>query len=704
MLHVLALANLAISQPMLHRIQGNPAYLRLERMQSWSVLIAVVAVILLPTVIVGLIRWLVQKSLGEQWAWRFHCAVIFFCISVVLLTWMMWTSRVLELMSYGVPESLFLIAALVWAGILIRSYVRSSWLQQFAEFSVIGVLLFPAALFSNEAVRAVLWPQPSALSHLNLRADKPCDVIMIVMDGVCGMSFLDAKHNIDSVRYPSFARLAAHSNWYRNASTVHYRTDQAVPAMLTGRMPQESAPGPVESSYPDNLFRILYETHQFEMTVFEPLTRLCPEELLANLEPISIPEQCLTLLRTVGTVCLKTALPNDMFELRIAIPHRWFGLASSPDVRQTEELRQGLIIYPWSSFRDLQFNHLLNCLYPRSRPGFHFLHVVAPHDPWSHLPSGKIYLDNPSYADFPQGALGQLGELWSDDPLDSARGWQRHLLQLQWVDTQLGRILDQLEQSGMLNECLLVVTADHGMAFRAGANRREPANTTLPDILSVPLFIKYPNQLEGFVDDQNVEIIDILPTIFDVLKLRTADEFDGQSLHADNRAHRPRKTLVGTESEIITDSAFEAKFDVVDRMLNLFGAGTDGRLVDCLNIRPELVGRRLDEFSILQENKSLQIQLKSGGGELQSGIPNLIPCYIQARLLGSETPDKPIEIAVVVNDVLYATTRTSSDHRLPRLFSALLPEDAFISAHRELLFFQIIEEAGTLSLQQIPLE
>ena len=73
-------------------------------------------------------------------------------------------------------------------------------------------------------------------------------------------------------------------------------------------------------------------------------------------------------------------------------------------------------------------------------------------------------------------------------------------------------------RTGLLDEALLVVIADHGYAFEMGVHRpahRDRAN--VDEVAPVPLFVKAPGQSEGEVDESLVRNIDIVPTIADLL-------------------------------------------------------------------------------------------------------------------------------------------------------------------------------------------
>ena len=271
---------------------------------------------------------------------------------------------------------------------------------------------------------------------VGVQAKNPVPIVMITFDGLCGMSLLNERHEIDSVRYPSFARLAQQSTYYRNATSVHARTSQALPAILTGQLPNPQKTSPVEASHPDNLFRLIYDTDEYEMSVFEPFTRLCPLELRRLDQPLSNSEQVLQLTGMLTRVYIATSLPPDLEFLQPHIPGIWFGFV--PNVREQREPFRGLIVYGWDPQHDMQVDHFTQTLVKADKPGFHFLHIVIPHDPWSHLASGKSYIKFSDISEPTAGSFGVTGELWGSDEFMVYQGWQRYLLQLQTIPELVG--------------------------------------------------------------------------------------------------------------------------------------------------------------------------------------------------------------------------------------------------------------------------
>ena len=66
--------------------------------------------------------------------------------------------------------------------------------------------------------------------------------------------------SIDAELFPNLARLAADATWYRNATTVADSTSEAVPAQLTGELPE---PGdlPTSTHHPRSLFTLFRRSH-----------------------------------------------------------------------------------------------------------------------------------------------------------------------------------------------------------------------------------------------------------------------------------------------------------------------------------------------------------------------------------------------------------------------------------------------------------
>ena len=176
-------------------------------------------------------------------------------------------------------------------------------------------------------------------------------------------------------------------------------------------------------------------------------------------------------------------------------------------------------------------NEFVRSLRPGRAARLDFLHVLLPHQPWHYLPSGQDYEEG--------AARGAPFYSWANASV-ARTARVRHLLQLQASDRLLGRILDRLQELRVYDSSLVVVTADHGVAFEEGEAVRGLSAGAYEGVAWTPLFIKAPGQSRGVVDDQPVLSIDVLPTIADHLDIDLPWKMDGRSALGPRRREGPR--------------------------------------------------------------------------------------------------------------------------------------------------------------------
>jgi len=101
---------------------------------------------------------------------------------------------------------------------------------------------------------------------------------------------------------------------------------------------------------------------------------------------------------------------------------------------------------------------------------------------------------------------------------------------IRWTDTTIALLFDYLEAEGYLDDTLVVITSDHGEAFRErgfeGHARKVYRETT-----EVPLILSFPFELEeGVVVEARSRGVDVWPTVLDLIGLEPPDDLDGRSL------------------------------------------------------------------------------------------------------------------------------------------------------------------------------
>jgi len=132
-----------------------------------------------------------------------------------------------------------------------------------------------------------------------------------------------------------------------------------------------------------------------------------------------------------------------------------------------------------------------------ARPFFLLVHYFDPHFP---------YNAPPQY-------LGDLG------PYDA---------EIAFIDAEAGRLIGRLRGAGLLDETLLVVVGDHGEILQP---KPRHAGYVKDAVLRVPLLLRATAALsEGVRVPAQVALVDVAPTVLDLLGVPTPPEFRGRSL------------------------------------------------------------------------------------------------------------------------------------------------------------------------------
>jgi arylsulfatase A-like enzyme len=143
-----------------------------------------------------------------------------------------------------------------------------------------------------------------------------------------------------------------------------------------------------------------------------------------------------------------------------------------------------------------------------------------------------------------EGHWGPWGEAWEETGIDRVAFytvWQAMYDQsMAYNDYQLGRLVERLKANGEWENTLLIVAADHsvrsagsdqGVALQDSVPPRWNRPILRPTVSRVPLMFVWPGRIEGgqrFADP--VSMIDVLPTLLDLLDLPQPDVAMGQSL------------------------------------------------------------------------------------------------------------------------------------------------------------------------------
>jgi hypothetical protein len=520
------------------------------------------------------------------------------------------------------------------------------------------------------------------------------NVVVVLFDELPVTSLMDDRGRVDAARYPAFASLARDSTWFRGAYTIYDSTERAQPAIFDGNYPSKDKL-PTSADHPNSIFTLFGKTHR--MNASEEASSVCPRDLCRDerLEE-SYGSRIGSMSEDLGLVWLHVVAPPGLEGDLPSVSETWGdfggdkpgGGAPGDQPNTRSNLNRN---------RNKRFDAWIARIRNERRPALNFKQSLLPHVPWQYLPNGKQYRRTA------RDPIPGLSSEAHNDPDQLASLYQRHLLQLGFTDYELAKLLGRLKATGLYDESLIVVAADHGVAFDLGKrDRRKITRANLAQIAPVPLFVKAPGQSRGRVDDAYVETVDILPTILDVLDVDPKVQMDGRSaFSAEVRRRRGVRVFErGTFEPIRVGRAqFEReKAAVLRRKLRLFGTGRDAPL-RLFRIGPnqELLFRPVRAFPVTQGSGARFVAPEEYRRvDLRSPT---IPVHVTGYLRG--TPPRR-DLAIAVNGRIAAVSRS---FRLATgrdvLFAAMVPESAFHQGRNRVEVFSVTRPGGSFSLSRL---
>jgi hypothetical protein len=496
-LELFAIAGLAFAQPALDLLTKNTEIFVIRRSTPAQVIALTLAILLVPPVVAWWLEVLV--GLVVPTARRYVHAGLVAVFAGVLAE-----ESFKQATELG-PVAL-VVAGIVFAVVVAVLVIRFDAARTFLRFLAIAPVVFAVLFLTSAQIGTAVFDGSSA-GAADVTIKNPKRVVMIVLDEMPLETILDGSGHVDASLFPNFAALARSSTWYRNDASVAPFTINAVPAVMTGQYPNSREDLPNATDHPDSIFRLLGD--EYRMNVHELVTDVCPEQV------------CTDSKDDTSFVPAVRALTDETADL-------WHTFVSPHRTQPLLETAVGAPALP-------QAKQFLRSLKPGSEPTFDFLHVLLPHQHWHYLPTWQ---DNGVTPENPTD--GRSINRWADET-SLEDGHIRHILQTQATDRFIGRVVAKLQRIGAWDDTLFVVTADHGIAFRAGSTKRSATPETADQVLWTPLFVKAPGQTGGVVDDRPMQSVDVVPTMADILGVKVPWKLDGTSALGPPRKDFPRR-------------------------------------------------------------------------------------------------------------------------------------------------------------------
>jgi arylsulfatase A-like enzyme len=272
------------------------------------------------------------------------------------------------------------------------------------------------------------------------------------------------------------------------------------------------------------------------------------------------------------------------------------------------------------------------------RRQFLFLHTYEPHDPFTHtelasgLPRGRIgqSFSNRDHQRL-KGTLSAAEKTYIEALYDGG---------IAFTDRQLGRLLEKLTASGVMEHTVVLVTSDHGEQFWEHGNFRHGQNMYDHQLL-VPLILYLPPdlrrqlgldpELAGSVIRQQVRLVDLYPTILDLLAIPLSHPVQGRSLRPllEGRALAPveafaENTNVKIERKALRSERHKLVHTVGRDRLELFDLLADpGEQVNLANQLPDLARLLVSRLNFITGQ---------GSGERDEEVPAGIDPELRQQL------------------------------------------------------------------------
>jgi arylsulfatase A-like enzyme len=234
----------------------------------------------------------------------------------------------------------------------------------------------------------------------------------------------------------------------------------------------------------------------------------------------------------------------------------------------------------------------------RDRAFFLYVHTIEPHDPYlAPEPFRHRFVEPGSEA----------------TPIDLYDG------EIAAADANLSRMVALLRELGLDQETLLIVTADHGEAFREHEDMTTHTGKPYNELIHVPFVARFPAMIpKGTVVDTNAQIIDIAPTVCELLGVEPSPQFQGHSL---------LPLLIGGRSRALTRrtvfSLGEATVSAIRGDWKLFGRVTKGGVTDArLYHLPTDFGETTDIAAQHRAKVAALVQAANGHILLQRRLAN----------------------------------------------------------------------------------
>ncbi|QBN20448.1 sulfatase [Flavobacterium nackdongense] len=103
-----------------------------------------------------------------------------------------------------------------------------------------------------------------------------------------------------------------------------------------------------------------------------------------------------------------------------------------------------------------------------------------------------------------------------------------YMASISYIDAQLGKLLDELDRLKLTNNTIIVLWGDHG--YHLGDHTLWNKHSNFEQATRIPFMFSGPGVAKNVKVTSPVELIDVFPTLFDLVNVKQSAQTDGKSL------------------------------------------------------------------------------------------------------------------------------------------------------------------------------
>ena len=254
----------------------------------------------------------------------------------------------------------------------------------------------------------------------------------------------------------------------------------------------------------------------------------------------------------------------------------------------------------------------------KKQPYFGYFHLFSPHAPYKPGRKFAQLFEDDGFRLLPKKVNPAFASIFTEQDEELLRKCTAYDRQVAQVDAEFGKLLQELESRGVLENSYLLLTSDHGETFERGFDGHGGL-MMYESVIRIPLLIHSPKQTQRIEIDVPTSNVDILPTLLSLAGKNIPNALEGQVLAGMGGGEDAERTIFSmcawenSAFRPITKAALAMRKGRY-KLIAYLGYGGADRLYELYDLEhdPEemkdLGGENLPEFSKMKDELSAKLE------------------------------------------------------------------------------------------------